>query len=175
MQQQKQERGLTCVSGSLGLPAYIRYQLKGVSQTRGVFNKRAWIDKGSNFLSEWSQANVVFFAEHRNWANFLLPFSDANFAPAPPCGGLLEQSPRALQVNWALCFDGWVICLLGFQNLESCVYPSYPSQSGFMPLRVSHMSVGYVQNLESCVSLEILAQELSKSITLNDRTVGYRF
>ena len=56
--------GLTCVSGSQPaclVPAYLRYQLKGVSQTRGVFSQRAQIKKGFH-LFEWNQENIQFFA-----------------------------------------------------------------------------------------------------------------
>ena len=69
--------------------------------------------KGFHF-PECNQANIVFFAQHQNLANFLRQLSDADIGPAPPCGGLLEQSPRAVQVYWTLCLHRWVHCQLGF-------------------------------------------------------------
>ena len=60
----------TCVSSVvlLGLRAYLRYQLKRVSQTRGVFSPTASIENKGVHLPEWNQADNVHFAQDQNWA-----------------------------------------------------------------------------------------------------------
>ena len=54
--------------GLFGLRAYLRYQLKRVSQTRGVFSPTASIENKGVHLPEWNQADNVHFAQDQNWA-----------------------------------------------------------------------------------------------------------
>ena len=87
-----------------------------ISAERGQSDQRCLQPKSSN------QKRFPFiWMKSRKYSIFCLtpklsefPLSDADLGPAPPCGGLLEQSPRAVQVNWALCLHGWVRCQLGF-------------------------------------------------------------
>ena len=69
-----------------------------ISAERGQSDQRCLQPKSSN------QKKVSIFLNAIK--QILRQLSDADIGPAPPCGGLLEQSPRAVQVYWTLCLHG---------------------------------------------------------------------